>query len=342
MAAPPSGEAREDPRMRRRSWLGAAAAAIAIATPALAQTRWVMASPYADANFHTRNIRAFIQDVEDATGRRLTIQLHNNGALLPMAQIKRGAQTGQVQLGEILLSAYGNEDPFFEVDSVPFLADTWPASAALHAATDPYVRARLERQGLTPLYMVHWNSQGFYTREPLSSLEQLRGTRLRAFNNLTFRFAELLGAQPVTVQVPEVPQAFATNVIGVLFTSAQTGVDVSAWDFARHFLDVGGMRPRNIVFANTRALQALDEPTRRAVLEAARRAEARGREMSQAAEREMLGRLRAQGMALAEAQEAMMAALREIGARQTAEWAGRAGPEGAQMLERYRALLAAR
>jgi TRAP-type C4-dicarboxylate transport system substrate-binding protein len=341
MTAPPSGEAWEDARMRRRRCLGlaAAVAAGAVAAPAAAQTRWVMASPYADANFHTRNIRAFIQDVEAATGGRLTIQLHNNGALLPMPQIKRGVQTGQVQLGEILLSAYGNEDPFFEVDSVPFLADTWPASAALHEATEPNIRARLERQGLTPLYMVHWNSQGFYTREPLTGLEQLRGTRLRAFNNLTFRFAELLGAQPVTVQVPEVPQAFATNVINVLFTSAQTGVDVSAWDFARHFLDVGGLRPRNAVFANTRALQALDEPTRRAVLEAARRAEARGREMSQEAERQMLGRLRAQGMAVAEAPEPMMAALREIGARQAAEWAGRAGPEGAQVLERYRSLL---
>ena len=50
---------------------------------------------------------------------------------LPMAQIKRGVQTGQVQLGEILLSAYANEDPFFEVDGVPFLAWTWPQAEAL-------------------------------------------------------------------------------------------------------------------------------------------------------------------------------------------------------------------
>ncbi|HYF08237.1 MAG TPA: TRAP transporter substrate-binding protein [Acetobacteraceae bacterium] len=313
----------------------AALIVLACALPAQAQTRWVMATPYAEANFHTRNIRAFLQDIEQATGGRLTVQLHPNGTLLPMPQIKRGVQTGQVQLGEILLSAYGNEDPFFEVDSVPFLADTWPLSSALHQASLPFVRARFERQGLTLLYMVHWNSQGFYTREPLTSLDQLRGTRLRSFNNLTFRFAELLGAQPVTVQVPEVPQAFATNVINVLFTSAQTGVDVSAWDFARHFTDVGGMRPRNAVFVQTRALQALDPALRQAVLDAAGRAEARGREMSQEAEREMLQRLRAQAMQVTEATPAMQAALREIGRRQVEEWATRAGADGQQMLERY-------
>lgn len=318
----------------------AALFAACLALPAAAQTKWVMATPYAESNFHTRNVRAFLQDIEQATAGRLNVQGHHNGTLLPMTQIKRGVQTGQVQMGEILLSVYGNEDPFFEVDSVPFLADTWPASAALHEATQPFIRARFERQGLTLLYMVHWNSQGFYTRAPLTSLEELRGTRLRAFNNLTFRFAELLGAQPVTVQVPEIPQAFATNLVNVLFTSAQTGVDASAWDFARHFTDVGGMRPRNAVFVNTRAFAALDPATRQAVLDAAARAEARGREMSREAENEMLEKLRSHGMQVAGAPPAMQAALREVGARQTAEWQQRAGPDGGQMIERYRALLA--
>jgi TRAP-type transport system periplasmic protein len=220
--------------MRRRRFLAAMGPALASAAPgagtAQAQTRWVMATPYAE-NFHTLNIRAFIQDVEQATGGRLSVQLHNNASLLPMAQIKRGVQTGQVQLGEILLSAYANEDPFFEVDGVPFLAWTWPQAEALQAATEPYIRARLERQGLVPLYMVHWDAQGFYTRGELRSVQELRGTRFRAYNNVTARMAELMGATPVTVQAAEVSQAFATNVIQSMFTSAQTGVSVSAWDY---------------------------------------------------------------------------------------------------------------
>ena len=314
-------------------------ASSALVGSAGAQTRWVMATPYAEANFHSRNVRAFLADIEQATAGRLAVQAHHNGTLLAMPQIKRGVQTGQVQLGEILLSAYGNEDPFFEVDSVPFLADTVEAAGALHRATEPYIRARFERQGLTLLYMVNWTGQGFYTREPLQSAEALKGTRMRAFNNLTFRFAELLGAQPVTVQVPEIPQAFATNVVNVLFTSAQTGVDASAWDFARVFTDVGGMRPRNAVFANSRALAALDPAQRAAVTEAARRAEARGAEFAREAETEMVGKLRSHDVQVAGATPAMLGQLRAIGEVQTREWLGRAGSEGGQMLERYRALL---
>ncbi len=325
----------------RRALLGAATlgTAGAISRPAAAQTRWVMASPYPDGNFHTRNIRAFIEDVERATNGRLSIQLHSNATLLPMGQIKRGVQQGQVQIGEILLSVYGNEDPFFEVDGIPFLADTWEATAALNVATQPFIRARLERQQLIPLYFVPWPSQGFYTRQEIRSVEDFRGTRFRSYNNLTVRMAEIMGAQPTTVQVAEVAQAFATNVISVMFTSAQTGVDTSAWDYARVFTDVGGMRARNLIFANARAFNGLSEADRTAVREASQRATVRGLEMARAAEREMSERLAAQGMQVVRPGDAFMAQLREIGARQTQEWVQRAGPDGVQMLERYRAAM---
>ncbi|MFC7688369.1 TRAP transporter substrate-binding protein DctP [Paeniroseomonas aquatica] len=239
----------------------------------------------------------------------------------------------------MLLSIHGNEDPFFEADSIPFLADTWEATAALTQATEPFIRARLERQGLTLLSLVPWPSQGFYTRTPLTALAELRGTRFRAYNTLTTRFAELLGAQPVTVQVPDIPQAFATNLVNVLFTAAQTGVDTSAWDFSRHFLDVGGMRAKNAIFANSRALAALEPAVRSALIAAAKQAEARGTEMARAAESEATERLRSHGMTVASAPAEMQTQLREIGAKQTQEWLARAGQDGGQMLERYRALV---
>ena len=320
----------------RRTMLAAAMLACGFG-PAEAQTRWTMATAYAEGNFHTRNVRAFIEDVQQATSGRLQIQLHFGASLLTMPNIKRGVQTGQIQLGEVLLSVHGNEDPFFELDSVPFLADTWEATAALDRVSQPYIRARLERQGLLPLYMVPWPSQAFYTRNELRSAEDLRGLRFRTYNVLTQRMAELLGAQPVTVQVAEIPQAFATGVIAAMFTSAQTGVDTAAWDYARYFTDLGGMRARNLVFVNARAFRALDEPTRNAVTEAAGRAAARGLEFARAAEGEMVERLRGRGMQVREPSAAFMAQLREVGARQTQEWAQRAGPEGQQVLEAYRA-----
>jgi TRAP-type C4-dicarboxylate transport system substrate-binding protein len=320
----------------RRTMLAAAMLALGSAA-AQAQTRWTMATAYAEGNFHTRNIRAFIEDVQQATNGRLLIQLHPGASLLTMPNIKRGVQTGQVQLGEVLLSVHGNEDPFYELDSVPFLANTWEATAVLDRVSQPYIRARLERQGVIPLYAVPWPSQAFYTREEVRSAADLRGLRFRSYNTLTQRMAELLGATPVTVQVAEIPQAFATGVIAAMFTSAQTGVDTSAWDYSRYFADVGGMRARNFVIVNARAFRGLDEATRNAVTAAAGRAATRGLEFAKAAEGEMVGRLRDRGMRVTQPSEAFIAELREVGARQTQEWAQRAGAEGNQALEAYRA-----
>ena len=89
----------------RRTLLAASAAAPLLPSMASAQARWQMATPYPDGNFHTRNNRAFIEAMQTATSGRVQVQLHSNASLLPMAQIKRGVQQGQVQLGEILLSA---------------------------------------------------------------------------------------------------------------------------------------------------------------------------------------------------------------------------------------------
>ena len=171
--------------------------------------------------------------MQAASGGRLQIQLHSNASLLRMPEIKRGVQTGQVQIGEILLSAYGNEDPFFEVDSVPQLVTSTAMARKLAELQKPYVEARLQRQGISLLYWVPWPPSGLYTNTPLESVETLRGTKMRTFNALTNRFATLCGATPTLVQQAEVPQAFATGVVNAMVTSAATGVDVQAWDFCR-------------------------------------------------------------------------------------------------------------
>jgi TRAP-type C4-dicarboxylate transport system substrate-binding protein len=317
----------------------AVAAFMILATPAFAQTRWVMASAYPDANFHTQTLRAFLADIEATAPGKLAVQLHSNASLMPLPQIKRGVQTGQIQLGEFLLGAYGNEDPIYEIDFLPFLATTWAQGRALGQAIEPAVRARLERQGLTALYMVPWPSQGLYSRTELRSVDDLKGARFRAQTPVIARMAELLAATPVLVQAADIPQAFATGIINAMITSAQTGVDSAAWDYSRYFYNIGFTLTRNVVVANTRALRALDAPTQAAIAAAAERATARGWEASEASEKMMTARLQAQGMLTPEPSEVLMTGLRAIGARQEEEWVAKAGPDGRALLDRYRALL---
>lgn len=323
---------------QRRTLLAAGLAAPFVVRPASAQaTRWQVATPYPDGNFHTRNLRAFAEDVGSASGGRLAITLHTNGSLLPMPQIKRGAQTGQVQLGEILLSAYGNEDPFFEVDGIPQLVTTFEEAKRLMDLARPQIEARLQRQGLSLLYMVPWPPSGFYTNVPVDTIEVLRGTRMRTFNVMTNRFATLVGATPVLVQAAEIPQAFATGVVNAMVTSAATGVDTSAWDYAKIFTPVGFTFTRNAVFVNRRALEALPAELQQAIRTAAATAETRGWQMSVEARDSAQATLASRGMTVAQPTPALMEGMARIGGQMTEEWAARAGEDGARLVAAYRA-----
>jgi TRAP-type C4-dicarboxylate transport system substrate-binding protein len=322
----------------RRGILAAGAAGLATPMlPAAAQARWQFATPYPDGNFHTRNNRAFVEDLEKAAAGRVQIQLHTNASLLRMPEIKRGVQTGQVQMGEILISAYGNEDPFFEVDGIPQLVTTFEEARRLADFARPHIESRLNRQGMTLLYMVPWPPSGFYTNVPVDTIEVLRGTRMRTFNVLTNRFATLVGATPTLVQAAEIPQAFATGVVNAMVTSAATGVDSQAWDYAKYFTPVGFTFTRNAVFASRRALEALPADAQRAVREAAARAETRGWEMSQQARTDQERMLASRGMTVQQASPALMEGMARVGEQMVQEWLAKAGEDGQRLIGAYRA-----
>ncbi|WP_043340858.1 TRAP transporter substrate-binding protein DctP [Belnapia moabensis] len=310
-----------------------------LAIPALAraQAKWQLASAYPDGNYHTRNLAEFCTDVDQATGSKLQIQLHSNASLLPMPQIKRGVQTGQVQIGEMLLTAYSNEDPFFDADAVPFLVADFAGARKLADLQRPYIEARLARQGLSLLYTVGWTPAGFYTQVPLTSLDVLKGSRFRTFSPLTNRFAALVGANPVLVQQAELAQAFATGIATAMVTSAQTGVDTSAWDYAKVFTPAAFSMTKNAVIISRRALQALPADQQAAVQAMAKKAEDRGWALAEAAQNASVARLAEKGVTIGTVPPNVMAELKKIGDTMTEEWVQRAGEDGRKLVDALRA-----
>ena len=157
-------------------------------------------------------------------------------SLFKAPEIKRAVATGQAQAGEVLISLHENEDPMFGIDVVPFLATSYPAAKKLWLASKPAVEKKLASQGLMLLFAVPWGPQGIYAKKDLNTLEDMKGLKWRAYNVGTSRIAELVGAQPVTIQAAELPQALATGVVNAFMTSGSTGYDSKAWETHDAFL----------------------------------------------------------------------------------------------------------
>ena len=110
--------------MQRRSvtHFTLAASLLLAASGTLAQTKWDLPAAYPATNFHTENLTQFAKEIDTATGGKLKITVHANASLFKAPEIKRAVQSGQAQIGEILLANFANESPIYALDGVPFLA----------------------------------------------------------------------------------------------------------------------------------------------------------------------------------------------------------------------------
>jgi TRAP-type transport system periplasmic protein len=295
-----------------------------------------MPTPYPAANFHTENIMQFVDDAQKASGGKLQITVHSNASLFKAPEIKRAVQGGQAQIGEILISGYSNEDPLFGVDSVPFLATSYADAAKLWKASRKALEDRFAKQGLMILYSVPWPPQGIYSSKPLASIADMKGLKMRTYNPYTSRIAELAGAQPVTIQVAELAQAFATGAVNANITSGATGYDTKAWEVVKNYYDTQAWLPKNIVFANKAAFDALDKASQAALLKAAADAEARGWKTSEEKNKWYLEQLAKNGMAVSAPSAQLKADFKKIGDTMTAEWMKSAGPDGQAVVDAYR------
>ncbi len=307
-----------------------------ISTAAMAQTKWDLPTAYPATNFHTENITQFAKEVDAATAGKLKITVHANASLFKAPEIKRAVQGGQAQAGEILLVNFQNEWAIFGTDGLPFLAEGYPSAMKLYQAQKPALQKKLGEQGIQLLYAVAWPPQGIYSKKPLASAADLKGIKWRAYSPATARIAELVGAQPVTVQAAEFSQALATGVVESTMTSGATGVDSKLYEHLKYYYDTQASLPKNAVIVNKAAFDALDGPTKQAVLKAAADAETRGWAASQAVNTKTLETLKTNGMQVLPPSAALKTDMKKVGDVMLKEWLDKAGPEGQAIVDTYR------
>ncbi|MGM0985910.1 MAG: TRAP transporter substrate-binding protein [Pseudomonadota bacterium] len=308
-----------------------------LGSTAQAATEWDMPTPYGDMTFHTVNIREFTDDVREATDGELDITVHSNGSLIGHGEIKNSVRRGIVPIGELIMSRLANENPIFEVDSVPYLAASYEDAQTLWEASREVIAEELAEQQLRLLFAVPWPPQGIYTQQAVEEPNDLKNLSMRAYNTASERIAQLVGAVPTQVEVPDIPTAFSTGRVDAMITSPATGADTKAWDYLSHFNHAQLWLPKNMVIVSEQAFSRLDDASQQAVLDAAAEAETRGWEMSRQETEDALAVLEENGIEVSEPTPELAELLDQVGTTMTEEWAGRAGDQGAAILEAYEA-----
>ena len=324
--------------MKRLTHLLAATALTATTAGAAYAEKWDMPMAYSATNFHSATGAEFAKCITIGTGGEIEVVTHPSGALFKGADIKRAIQTGQAPIGERLLSGHQNENAIFGVDSIPFLATSFEDAAKLWKAAKPTLEEVLAEQNLTLLYSVPWPPQGLYFKKEVNSVADMKGIKFRSYNNATARLAELTGMLPVTIEAAEISQAFATGVAESMVSSGSTGYDRKVWESLTHFYEVDAWLPRNYIMVNSDVWGGVSDANKNVIKGCAHLAEYAGTWRAVEYTQFTLNGLRAGGMTVGPAGDALTGELKEIGATMTAEWLEAAGDGGKAIVDAFKGM----
>ncbi|WP_281543560.1 TRAP transporter substrate-binding protein [Grimontia sp. SpTr1] len=308
----------------------------ALSVPSALAAQWHMPTPYGDAHLPTKIAYDFAEQIKESTGGEVDIKVHSGASLMKHPEIPRAVRTGQVQIGEVFIGIMGNTHPIFKHDNIPFLATDYEQAQKLWEAAKPEVEKQLSKEGMILLYTVPWPAQSLYTKKPVNSLADIKGTKMRAYSPSTSRLADLMDTTPTTVQLPDIPQAFSTGIIDAMVTSPSTGANGQAWDYLSHFTEIKAWIPKNFVVVNKRAFKRLDKDSQKAILDAAAAAEARGWAEVLDQEAKDTKTLADNGIVVSQPSEQLLNELQAIGVTMTEEWEAENSQALAPVLKAYK------
>ena len=205
--------------MKRRAFLaGAAAGSVVLAAPAIVRAQDVTTLRVhqmlpAQATIPAEAIEPWVKRVEEASGGRLKFELYpamQLGGAPP--DLYDQAKDGVVDLIWTVLGYTPGRFPKSEVFELPFMVTKGePTSVAFQK----FVEANsMDEFAGVKLLCVHAHGPGlFHTKDPVTKLEDLKGMKIRGGSRIINDLLTRLGAEPVGMPVPQVPEALSTGVI---------------------------------------------------------------------------------------------------------------------------------
>ena len=324
--------------MPRRTVI-ASALVLLVASAAHAQTiRWTMANEYPATSIQGEADARFTREVLECTGGRVVIvnQYDATSGFRSKDMVDAIAR-GVVTLGNTFMGAAGAIDPVFELPSLPFIASAPDEARVLAEIARPAYEAALARRNQKLLFLSPWPPAGLWSATPLTSVDDLKGLRLRTPDASGVLVFKAVGAVPMQISFADaIPMLRAGQLDGVV-SSGDGGAGSRFAEVLRHFTAIEYGVTSSMVTVNLDAWLALDPSLRDAVLPAAEATEAKQWKLLPSRIATNYAQLRAAGVGVnVDVSPELRQALRAASDAVIEAWLQRSGPVGPPILEVYR------
>jgi TRAP-type transport system periplasmic protein len=232
------------PINRRVLALGALAAPALLRTPPAAAQETTLRLHHflpAVSNVHRFFLQPWVQKVQTESGGRLRIQIFpamQLGGAPP--QLYDQARDG---VADIIWTLPGNTPgrfPRIEVFELPFVSHKRAIvnCKAVQEFADKHLRE--EFREIHPICVWAHGEGLIHSRRPVRSMEDLQGMKLRFPSRLNGEALRALGAAPVGMPVPQVPEALAQGVIDGAVVPWEVVPALRLQEMVRHHTEVPG------------------------------------------------------------------------------------------------------
>jgi len=244
--------------MNVRRILGLAAlAAAAVAAPAQAQAQTVVLKVHhflpGTSNVHQNLIQPWCDKVARESGERLKCQIYPAMQLggTP-AQLFDQARDGVADIVWTVPTYSAGRFLKSEVFELPFF--TRSAKGSSQAFWNYVQKSALdEYQGVRPLFLHTNDGSSFHlsNAKGIRTLDELKGMKIRAATRLNSRMLAALGATPVQMPLPAVPESMSKGVIDGAMVPWEGVPAAKLQEIARSHLDAPAGQPKfaNSIFA---------------------------------------------------------------------------------------------
>lgn len=174
---------------------------------------------------------------------------------------------GMLEMSEVVSSMAFGDAPALVLGDLPFLALTPAERKTVQGIVGPQITAALVKQGVTPIANGAYPPRNIVTRNPVKSLAELKGQKLRTAGGLEAEYVKLWGAAPSFVVWAEVYPATQRGVVDGVLTAAVAIETSKLYEVAPHFLKIDGPVATFYITVNNAAWQKLTPELQKTVKE---------------------------------------------------------------------------
>ncbi|MFP4482482.1 MAG: TRAP transporter substrate-binding protein [Thermovirgaceae bacterium] len=211
-----------------------------------------------------RAIKPFIERVEKMSGGRLKISLHYAGELVDYAEVDQALQANMIQIANTSSLFFRGSIPMGWVSAPnmpPFVTRTNDEFNELfhHRGIDDLVGEALAERDIKFLGSHSVGNTYFWSKEPIKSLDDLKGFKVRFFGSMS-DFVEHFGAAPVMLPHPETYMAIATGTLDGSGTAWWLYRDLKLYEVCPYFIGPAFQVPQGMeLWASKKAFDELPE-----------------------------------------------------------------------------------